>query len=230
MGNVSFIVTVLAVCFIGYLLYTTYGSYTEDSNKLQSLKFEVSQLSNRIKVFENSKNLVKNDVDSMNTILSALIPETEDFFSIISALEKISVDTKFAISNYSIGLTNSTRNKLAISVEGAGDISAFENFLKLYPYVGGRFVTCESIDYSQTKSVSKSINLNFYSGSVLTGADSSTNLTKDDAKFISIVKSKTEFILKDEEEIATSEAENYAIKSNPFSLREETSTQSATKN
>ena len=71
------------------------------------LKKETSE--NRSDTLQFNKTLTEDQIVVYNKILTTLIPETEDYFSIIYALETISQNTGFSIVSYTINLSNTSR-------------------------------------------------------------------------------------------------------------------------
>ena len=98
------------------------------------------------------------DVKFLNT----LIPDVEDYFSVIYALEQLSKKTNFVITSYSVNVKASTTDKLRINVTGVGDSESLIHFLKDYNFDGGRLITSDKVQLDPNFSGSIIINLTFY--------------------------------------------------------------------
>lgn len=211
--NLPLLLGLAALCLISLLLiYWNYQNYTENSAKVSALESELEVLT-RKKNLIDFKNQVTDsafDLDTANQVLTQLIPTSEDYFSILVAIERLSAKTNFIITSYNINVDASNPNKLAILMEGKGDPASFLEFLKEYNFSGGRLLTIDKIDFSQEIFSDTKINVNVYSGSA---AKTPTSLTENvDIPFIEQILSKVEINLKQSEEVDS----NYPTKSNPF--------------
>jgi len=188
---------------------------TQTNSNITKISQEVENMKKRSQLVAYKQEIVNEGIDfeKTNKLFTKLIPNEEDYFSVIAALEKISVETNFLIINYSINLKSSTKDKLSLTVEGKGDQDAFFNFLKDYRYIGGRLITVDKIDYRTTGFTQVKLIVNFYSGKT-TQQTSSTNskLTEDEKKLIKTIQKKVKLELKFEEASSSS----YPVKSNPF--------------
>lgn len=110
------------------------------------------------------------DVDTYNNILIRLVPESEDYFSIIASLERLSIRTGLQISRYSITLPESGSDKYTMSIVGTIDQSQFPTFLQRYKYGSGRLVTIENMSVNSQKENNVRLTLNFYSRKVTTSS------------------------------------------------------------
>ncbi len=120
-------------------------------------------LKNRYDTLKYNKTLTADQIKEYNKLLVELIPESEDFFSIIVALDKISADSHFMVTDYVLNMKDSGKDKLTITVMGNGDTEAFRSFLEKYQFGGGRLITSNKIEYGGTTSTDTKITLNFYS-------------------------------------------------------------------
>lgn len=153
------------------------------------------------------------DIDKMNKIMSQLVPDSEDYFSIALALEKLSAKTGFIITTYTINLKTSTYNKLALSISGIGDSNSFLNFLEEYNFAGSRLITIDKISYANQQETSVSFEANFYNQRV-TSQDSPqlAAMTPEDRLIIKKIQAKTNFELVADSQLAV----DYEKKTNPF--------------
>lgn len=183
--------------------------------QIETLRPDVDQLRNkraaiRSVIGESSENL-----DQDLQLMSALIPDSEDYFSIITALESLSQQTGFRIDSYTINLQASTSTRLSLTVNGVGDNQSFLNFLQNYHINGGRLITAENIgiDPKATGS-SLRLDLNFYNrkatGDIATGSAPIATAAQDLAQ----IKSKIRFSFVQAPEEA--QIQDYPTKANPF--------------
>jgi len=190
--------------------------YSSLNSKLQTEKEETEKVRLRKETLEQSANLIKNEIDEANTLFTMLIPDKEDFFTIINAIEVISKKSGFIITEYSVNLSDSSQEKLSISVSGTGDSNTFVNFLDSYAFSGGRFTTSEKIEFTSSQFKSTVIQLNFYNNKVGVVNDVVPKLTKQDFEFFNRIKNKVSFNLIP---VASDEGKldlNYETKENPF--------------
>lgn len=208
LGNVFLIVLIFIILKIGLTENFTYKT------KINSLQEENSGLKNKI-VLMNSK-IPKSDVlDEDVKFLNTLIPNVEDYFSVIYALEKISKKTNFIITDYTINIGGSDLEKLQIDVIGKGDSQSFVDFLKNYNFTSGRLITSDKIELSPNFSGSLRINLTFYSKK--TEASNSLEMSPNINIYneLETLKAKVSFNF-DESEVIITPSLEYPKKSNPF--------------
>ncbi len=201
--------------FIFILIIITVGiGLTENSSynkKISSLKTELNQLQNKVNLMNTtipSPDRLDEDLNFLNT----LIPNIEDYFSIIYALEKLSQKSNFVITGYTVNVEKSTAEKLKLSITGIGESQSFINFLKDYNFGGGRLITSDKIQLDPNFFGSIKIDLTFYAKSVLTGK----NLALPDDKVfeeLEALKSKVNFSF--DSNVETPDF-NYPRKGNPF--------------
>lgn len=184
------------------------------NNKINQTTKEVNDLKKKAEFVGYKEEIIKEGIDlnQVNKIFTKLIPNQEDFFSVIYALEEISKKTNFLIISYSVNLKATTSNKLAIAIEGKGDDQSFLNFLKDYRYVGGRLVTIDKIDYKTKGFAQLKLDINFYSGKGSTLQNIvPIKLTIADKKLIKEIFAKVKIDIKNDEETGS-----YPKKTNPF--------------
>jgi hypothetical protein len=207
-GNIFIFILIIITIGIGFKEYSNYNK------KNTTLKAELIQLQNKITLMTTAiPSSAKLDEDVM--FLNTLIPNVEDYFSIIYALEKLSQKSNFIITEYTVNVGSSTSEKLRIEVTGTGDSQSFISFLKEYNYGGGRLITSDKINIDPNLLGSIKIDLTFYVKSI----SKSKNLEQalDDKIFneLEILKSKVDFVF--ESNIASSTPDfNYPKKGNPF--------------
>ncbi|MBI3620197.1 hypothetical protein HY214_03595 [Candidatus Roizmanbacteria bacterium] len=212
--NVAYVATLIgavaAIIFISFIFLQKLG---DRNTKLAELSKDVVDLKEKM-AYVNVKDTVTNEgynLDTMNQILARLVPDSEDFFSIIEALERLSQDSHFVITSYQIRL-GEVKDRLAIQISGSGDRESFLAFLKNYNFGGGRLTTIDKIDFRGIGADITSIDVTFYSGKAIV-ASTKPVFTKADKDFIKTISGKISF------EIKSSPAESsvtYETKQNPF--------------
>lgn len=203
---------VVVLLIIFFLLVFSGRSYLEQRIKTESLQGEISVLKNRADVIAGSKKVAEDQIDEYINILSTLIPNAEDYFSLIYTLEKLSRDTGFIITNYTVNLSQKTSDKLSLTVEGQGDANSFIDFLKNYQFSGGRLITSEKIEFSSKESIGTKVALNFYNKKVDNLQTIPPQLTMNDVKLLNEIKGKISYNFMPEVPVV----ENYPRKTNPF--------------
>lgn len=134
----------------------------KSSSDIDKSKVEVTSLQIKQRVLQSVISESKDDIDQDLALVTGLIPDTEDFFSMIYSLEQLSQSTGFIINNYSVNLKKSDGNKLSITVTGEGDSASFLELLRTYNFAGGRLITAEKIGIDPLQHSGVSLDLNFY--------------------------------------------------------------------
>ena len=210
--EISLIISIIIVFVMSILLIYSYYSFQETTGSLTKLNDEIRQIKLRTERLKKSQSLVKSDLKEINKLLAILIPDIEDFFSIIQALETISYQTGFTIMKYSVNIGIST-DRISMMIDGSGNIDSFMNFLKSYSFSGGRFITSEKIEFTNVRSFSSKIQLNFYNKQVAIDNQIIPELTENDIDFFKRIKNKININLKESKlEVDT----DYPTKTNPF--------------
>jgi hypothetical protein len=186
------IMLLVFIVLIGLILVAS-ANFMKVKQDLTTRQDEVSKLQNKLTILEVNKNLTQSQIDFYNKLLSQLVPDKEDYFSILSALEQLSAQTGFVISQYSINLSQSAPGKLQLEVQGDGDANAFLKFLEVYQFGGGRLITNEQISYASDRIGQIKLKLNFYSKKVDTTAGL-VALTPSQIDLMRRIQSKTTFV------------------------------------
>lgn len=205
-GNVFIFILIIITIRIGLTENSSYDT------KITVLKTELNQLQNKITPLNTiipSSDKLDKDLNFLNT----LIPNVEDYFSIIYSLEKLSQKSNFIITEYTVNVEKSIGEKLKLNVTGMGDSQSFINFLKDYNFGGGRLITSDKIQVDPDFFGAIKIDLTFYAKSVLT--DKNLAIPDDKVfKELEALENKVNFSFNN---IATDSADlNYQKKSNPF--------------
>lgn len=201
---------------IGLLLLASavYRSNQDYKDQVSALDFELAQLRTKVAIIRTNKAIAKDKIEDYNKLLMQLIPDYEDFFSMIYALEQLSIKTGFNITGYVIGFGGANNERHSLEIEGNGDSNTFMKFLQDYNFGGGRLITNENIKYSVSSGVGKTtLLINFYTKKIPTQIENVEILTRKDLQLMEQIKDKVSVVIKtgDTEEVAS-----YETKSNPF--------------
>lgn len=210
-NGIYILINVGLIIIISFFLIYNLKQIPEKQAKINTLETEVQGLRNKANLVSSAINMSEEELTSSVKIFDALIPNSEDFFSIIYALEELSAKTNFIITSYTINLKQSSANKLQLIVSGVGDQNAFMDFLKEYNFGGGRLITCDKLELSSEFEGTLKLNINFYNKNISSGDQTSLSLNKKEQNEISEIINKVNFLLK-EPSVDTS----YPTKNNPF--------------
>ncbi len=205
----------ILVAVIGYLVFLSWfvfaNTYDNDA-KTRTLQSEIADLTTR-RDFINYQQTIRQqgiDIDAGNRLLSQLIPDQEDFFSLIYALDTISSQSQFIITGYAL-TPSSVASPLSITITGTGDSNSFTKFLSNYNFGGGRLITIDSIKYLTSYAGETSLRINLYSGKSATTPHYAYRFTDADKQLITRIMSKISVEIKNSTASAA-----YQTKQNPF--------------
>ena len=216
--NIVYILAnIVLTILILFLVIPFFQQTLENKQKINDLNNEINLLTSKK---NNLKLFAQNDlnIEKAIKILNYLVPNEEDYFSILYALEKLSGKTGLLITSYVINLSDKNPNRLRLTVTGLGDINTFLDFLKEYNFGGGRLITSDNLSLNFQHQSGFKIDIIFYNQKINT--KNLSNLTIDDPTFfkkINELLAKTEFVLKESSEEAFLDI-NYPRKTNPFSI------------
>ena len=182
--------------------------------KNKSLTSDINALQTKYNLLNNPL-ILKENLDEDIAFLNQLIPNVEDYFSIIYALENLSQKTNFNIVAYNINLSSSTKNRLKLLVSGIGDTNSFMNFLEIYNFAGGRLITAEKVSLSPQIPNLIGINLTFYNKKITYNSQTNVKVNENIFEKISSLKKIVSFNFG---EVSNEESYdiNYQKKTNPF--------------
>lgn len=161
--NVAYIAVFITALVIGAVLIPVMSGRIANTNiQIDSLQREVTTLHNKEQTLNSVVNESAENLNDDLALVNKLIPDSEDYFSMIYSLEQLSQSTGFLINSYTVNLTKSTANKLSLSVTGVGDSATFLKLLQEYNVGGGRLITAEKIGVDPTQIGSITLVLNFY--------------------------------------------------------------------
>ncbi len=188
--NFTYILGFIIILFLSFsILFFGLRRVSNINNNIKKLRDEIAILSSKAELI-NIAIPAQENLDEDIKILNQLIPNTEDYFSIIYALEKLSQETGFMIVDYTVNIGTSTPNKLKLTVTGLGDADSFLKFLQNYQFGGGRLITSDNILLSQNLNGTVKLDLTFYNKKTDIKSDQLIQPDKNLFKFINKVKSK----------------------------------------
>ena len=202
---------------ISFITLYSYNNLSATKHKNELLNQEISSLKNRKdNILLNVKTLNENgDFTNYNQVLGTLIPESEDFFSIIYTLQQISQQSGLIIEDYTVSIGRSTNQKTSISITYVDDQVSFMKFLDLYQYAGGRLVTIPKINWKSDASGKTKVLLNFYSKGFIPSNEQVFKISKIEQNKVKDILSKIKINVLNPE--ATPEVSvDYETKDNPF--------------
>lgn len=209
--NLSTLTALIVLVILSFIVFNSIKRYIDLNDQYSVLNKEVSDLDQSAKTINASKVVSSADIDSLNGVLLKLIPESEDGFSVIYAIENISKNTGFIIDSYNININGSKNGKMVLSVEGYGDIESFNNFLMNYNFEGGRLVTTDKIALPDSSGKVK-LNLTFYSAkSLVNDTASDRSISTKDLREVRLIKDKIVFTFS-----PTNNSTDYTAKEDPF--------------
>ncbi len=162
--NIAYFI-LIAVMIVGTLLSSGYlfGLYDTTRVKLNQTNEEIDAITKRLTVLRTLSQRNTKELEDNLEIMNSLIPNSEDYFSIIYALDQLSQKTGFAVNSYTVDLTASRKDRLALSVSGIGDPQTFLSFLREYNTGGGRLITADTIQLESSNNSAIKLQLYFYS-------------------------------------------------------------------
>ncbi len=186
----------------------------QTDTEISTLSSDINNLQRKLTLFQTvipSSQKLDEDVQ----LLNGLIPNTEDYFSVIYALETLSQKTGFNIIGYSVNINKSTAEKLQLTVTGVGDSNSFLKFLDNYNYAGGRLITSNKIELNPQISGSIKLDLTFYNKKTDSSNSDLTNVNSQAFKDLETIKQKVSFDFNQASESSSLDL-NYPKKNNPF--------------
>lgn len=238
-----FLVLAILLCATFILPPYFIATYRANLIKRDEIQKEVSNLQDKANLLNALSTQHTQDLDEDIRVLQTLVPDIEDYFSIIYTLEELSRKTGFIIDSYTIQTGSSAPERLALKISGTGDSESFLNFLHEYNFGGGRLVTAREIELKTSQSGSIDLDVNFYTQSPKKTVATSVGANSAAQKISSIVsgqgaspqsdtsspvnyqraldrlaeiKAKVNVMIKDEVDATASADENYSTKDNPF--------------
>ncbi len=157
------ILLLVAASYVSYVLYQTW-------DRMNVLDGEIANYKSSVAFISNNKELLVQDIDTYNSVLEALIPDEESYFSVVTSLEKLAQKTGVTIKSYTIDLESTNISKLSLRVEVSGSQEALVQLLAIYKYAGGRLITVEKYESTTTGDATNVFLFNFYHQQYTVGA------------------------------------------------------------
>jgi Tfp pilus assembly protein PilO len=205
------------VFIIILIIITIRNGITEIDNyetRIASLKMENAESAKKVTLINST--IPKSDkLDEDVKFLNNLIPDTEDYFTIVYALEKLSQNSNFMIIDYTVNVKASTPEELKIKVTGVGDNQSLIKFLKDINFLGGRLITSNKVQLDPNFTGSIVIDLTFYNKKVKTTNKLEVSANSKTYKQLEDIKAKVNFNF-DDNEATASPSLDYPKKNNPF--------------
>jgi len=208
-GNIFIFVLIIITIKTGLSEMANY------KRKIAALETENIELMNKVTLM-NSAVPDSEKLDEDVKFLNTLIPDAEDYFSVIYSLEQLSKKTNFVITSYSVNVKASTTDKLKINVTGVGDSQSLINFLKDYNFSGGRLITSDKVQLDPNFSGSIIINLTFYNKKTAAANKLEMSVKSSTYKELEELKNKVNFSFDGTNAIAETNSLDYPKKSDPF--------------
>ena len=154
--------TAAILILVAFILFAV--KIVDYQTQIAAIETEAAELTKKRDIIRYSDILAEGgiDVQRMSTLLSLLTPNQEDYFSILSALDRLSADTGFIVKSYTINLSTKDPKKLSLQIVGSGDTQAFLSFLKSYNFGGGRLMTMDKINFESAGAEEIKLSVNFY--------------------------------------------------------------------
>jgi len=213
------VVLVGLVVFI-IILFMTIFSFSN----LQILKDKNNKLSEEVSVLKNRRDTIldnvktineNNNFEKYNQVLGMLVPESEDFFSIIYTLQKLSQESGLIINEYAVSLGRANTEKTSIMITYLEDQVSFMKFLDLYQFSGGRLVSIPNINWKSDSTGKAKILLNFYTKEFVPLNEQVFKITKAEQNRVKDILSKIKLNTVNPEATPDADVE-YETKDNPF--------------
>lgn len=132
--------TFLIFSFIPFQL----KKYVDAKKSVKRLDENLNQLTiKRSTIIQYSKR----NIDQQLSIINTLLPNTEDKFSIFNAIDNLQFVYGMLIERYSSPYAASGDKFITISVLAQAEESQFQDFLKNYYYLSGRYISIDAITY-----------------------------------------------------------------------------------
>lgn len=212
--NLLYLITliVLPVVFTVSLVIL-YNQYNQNKKTIDKLNSDNVNLKKKIDFIQYKGTLLTQnlDINQLTQVFSQLVPNTEDYFSILLSLENLSKISNFIITNYVVNLGASTKNVISISIEGQGDNNNFLDFLKNYNFSSGRLITVDKIEYANKAVTGSKITVNFYSGKPVDVPEEQIAFSDKDKQLLADIKDKVQIQLSPE-----AKPQSYTTKTVPF--------------
>lgn len=157
----------VALAFLGiaaFLFFQSMDTYALVEIRKQDFDAAQTELS----YVTTAQTVAEQNVTAYNTLLSRLVPPTEDYFSVVASMERLSLRTGIEITRYSINLPEDGTEIYPLSIVATIPVEDFDRFLDTYRFGTGRLVTISAMNFSNQASGNVRFTMNFYSKEVTT--------------------------------------------------------------
>ena len=138
------VIDIILLAFTIFIFFTCYDRHFE----IKSREVEIEDLKLSADLIKGNKDLMQENVEYYNELLDKLIPNEENYFQVISALNRLENQTGAIIHSYSINLNETTEKKLSLSLTVGGDEDSVADLLERYLYSSGRLITNQEVTLS----------------------------------------------------------------------------------
>lgn len=178
-AGVAAIWAVAVIFFVAFAVLFFFSMNTY--NEVQLAKDDLDTKKTEASYITLAEELAQSKVNGYNDLLRLLIPESEDYFSIIASLERMSIRTGLKITRYNLNLPTAGQEKFTLTIVGTVQIDELPRFLNTYKFGTRRLVTIENIQVTNQPENNVRFTMNFYSKPV-TGSNFSqvASLSQED--------------------------------------------------
>jgi hypothetical protein len=175
---------------LGFAGYSTIQAIQSRLVETEAIVTETQTLKTKLAFISSIQQANSFELQEINTVLSRLIPNSEDYFSILRALAVLSDKTKFIVTDYNLDTSNKDKEKVVFDITGEGSREAFLNFLNNYTVGGGRLITVDELSFGSSQTSTNNqfkMSINVYAKKVATDTAvliGNTKLEFDKAKKI----------------------------------------------
>lgn len=160
-AGVAAIWAVALIFFVAFAVLFFFSMNTY--NEVQLTKDDLDNKKSEASYITLAEELAATKVNGYNALLQRLIPETEDYFSIIASLERMSIRTGLKITRYNLNLPTAGQEKFTLTIVGTVPIEDLPRFLNTYKFGTQRMVTIEAIQITNQPENNVRFTMNYYS-------------------------------------------------------------------
>lgn len=212
--NFLYIICFIIFLFLGlYLLIFQISTFNDKKTQIETLKKEVQKLKNSKTIIASFK---RSEINSLFSTLNLLIPDKEDYFSIVATIENLSKITDYKINTYNVAFNSNSKEKITIQIDGEGSLSEFLLFLQKYQYDGGRLITIDRINFTNDRFKSN-LTLNFYTKAIsVSDKNELKKISNENIVLYKKIAKANEVLIKQLNTTDEELPDNNVSKSNPF--------------
>ncbi len=202
---------VIFLVMLGVFLPRQLSNYSELSQKKEKINQELSNLrTKKITVLS----FTAGEIDELVKVLNRLIPNNEDYFSLFTTIENLSLSSGFAINSYKTVLPDSPKEELSVTINGEGSMNSLFDFLEKYHFGGGRLITVKEVKLTPNNLSIVTLQLTFYSKDFKSTNADFTTVDSSTVKSLKQISSGLEAIAANQD--SSVPQPNYPVRSDPF--------------